>query len=94
QDNQGIGHIRRSHIVAAIAGGRGRVLATYPAELYTGIDSISFGRTHYQDVATRGRNFLLSGPSTNFRHYSIRARIQGRLLVDDNLRCSVFVGRH
>jgi hypothetical protein len=58
---------------------------------------VSFGRPHYQDTATRGKDFVLSGPSTNFHNYTLRAEMNvghnTGLVSDDNLSCSVFGGR-
>jgi hypothetical protein len=92
QDNMGTGPNRSSHIGAFITNGRGVQVGSYEVELYKGVHSPSFGRPHYQDVATKGKVFLLEAPSTNFRHFSVHARIKGAMLADDNLNCSVFNG--
>ena len=92
-DNQGIGPVRTSRIGATITRADGSLVATYPVELFKGPHSISFGRPHFLDIPTQGKLFLLSGPSTNFRHYSVRAQSDDALISDDDLSCTVFLGR-
>jgi hypothetical protein len=92
-DNQGIGFQRKSNISASITIDGNTVVGSYPVELYQGMSSASFGRAHYQDTATQGKFFLLEGPSTNFRHYSLHATLDGNEIADDNLTCTVFGGK-
>ena len=89
-DNQGIGPIRKSNPGATITHSDGSLVGTYPVEFFRGPQSISFGRPHYIDSATKGKLFVLSGPSTNFRHYSVRAMSDDATISDDDLKCSLF----
>lgn len=96
QDNQGIGPVRTSYITASVYDSNDKVVASYEAEEFRGVHSISFGRPKYQDTATAGKGFLLEGPSTNFKHYSLNVEMNaggksGRVSNDD-LNCSVFGG--
>jgi hypothetical protein len=91
-DNQGIGPVRVSHISASITNSGGVVVATYPAEIFRGIQSVSFGRPKYQDIASSGSAFLLEGPSTNAKNYILHAVVQGAQIADTNLNCAVFGG--
>ena len=91
-DNQGIGPERVSHVVASLTDVEGKVVAQFPAELYRGPHSASYGRPHYEDVATQGKQFLLEGPATNVRHYSVHAIVNGAVVQEDGLECAVFGG--
>ena len=88
-DNQGTGLDRHSNYSAVIRDIQGSdvVVASYPvAKLRMG--SVSFGRLHYIDTATSGKNFDLAGPSTNFRNFELNSLV----VNDDNLHCTIFNG--
>jgi hypothetical protein len=89
-DNQGIGLKRESQINAVITDQNGNTLATYKTEIKNTIRSASFGRPTFQDVETAGAAFSLAGPSTNFHNYILHAQIQGRVISDSQMKCSVF----
>jgi hypothetical protein len=95
-DNQGIGFNRSSNLKATVSSASGTLLASFPVKPGPTIRSASFGRQQYLDTASNGGAFTLSGPSTNFRHYSINAKFNSNgnamNLSDDNLQCRIFGG--
>lgn len=94
QDNEGIGPVRKQHLSASITSASGQSVATLDVAVDKSVKSISFGRDGYLDAATGGSAFKLQGPSTNFRHYSVDAKIvvdgKAEVLKDDDLQCSIF----
>ncbi len=89
-DNQGIGLGRTSQIYANITDQNGNVVASYKAEVRKGIQSASFGRPTFQDVASAGAAFSLAGPSTNFHNFILHAQLKDRVLSDSQMKCSIF----
>ena len=56
-----------------------------------GFRSASFGRKTYEDTETEGQRFLLQGPSTNYRAYSISVTPKiGNSIVLDDINCPQF----
>ena len=96
QDNEGIGFVRTPHLSANVIDSSGKIVASYEAEVFHGIQSISFGRSKYQDSATSGEGFTLEGPSTNFKNYILNVKMnvngESSVISDADLSCSVFGG--
>ncbi len=86
-DNQGIGMVRKSNLIATVSDSQGPVV-TYPVNPPPAIQSVSFGRSPYTDRLTHGRQFSLSFPSTNFKHTSLFVLLpNGMIFTNDNMIC-------
>ena len=89
-NNQGIGPVRSDNLGASIQDREGNVVASFSVEKYAGIQSISFGRQKFIDIATKGQDFTLAFPSTNYRHISINATLaDGTQIDDENVTCNL-----
>ncbi len=92
-DNQGIGYPRTSVLVAVVRNEAGQAVANYAVEIYHGVQSVSFGRPTVIDSTTKGQEFSLQGPSTNFKNYILKTNLNlagSGDVQDQNLNCSLF----
>jgi hypothetical protein len=95
-ENQGIGPVRKPHLIAQIVDSNKNIVANYQLEMDKSGRSGGFERVQYRDLLTHGVSFSLQGTSSQFPYFSLAAEINvdrsSKHITDDEMSCRVFEG--